>query len=114
MTMVFFENTGLESVECMVNAKGLTSEIVNQGATGGVDVTYGVNMALSLEPRPNIPSNPEAGHQVAMDLEGKFVVEVNGVLVPHYFDAVNLPEYFHDGANRGIEITLASPPTPTT
>ena len=108
MTKVFFENVGLESVECMVNAKGLTSKIINRGATGGVDITYDVNMALSLEPQPNIPTNPEAGQQVSMDLEGKFVVEVNGVLIPHYFDATNLPKYFNANSGNAIEITVAA------
>lgn len=39
----------------------------------------------------------KSGEMTPVDMEGQFVVEINGVAVPFIFNAEDLPDYFNDG-----------------
>ena len=39
----------------------------------------------------------KSGEMAPVDMEGQFVVEINGVAVPFIFNAEDLPDYFNDG-----------------
>ena len=65
---------------------------------------------------PRLTLEVEGGHSTTkpVDLDGQFVVEIDGVIVPYYFSAENLSKFFDEENTHGYGIMFDTeiPPQP--
>lgn len=73
------------------------------GPTDGVEVISETEASVCLSPVKAVESTLESPQSKCIKLEGCFAVEINGVMVPHYFKAEDLPRYFNASNEHGVQ-----------
>lgn len=106
MDILFVKNPS-GSVSNGLEVKHPTGALSNTGPEGSVVVTD-KRTSVCLSPQKNIPigaSNPSTEPIV---MEGDFVIEVDGVVLPFYFKEDQLPNFFNEQNTQGYGIVVTS------
>lgn len=101
MSKIFIQNPTGENVAVRITG-GEGSSLNNHGPEGAV-VTENGYLAMCLSPEVILPE-PLVNTTQAVNLEGKFVVKIDGEFVPYLFSAEDLKTYFDANNTNGTNV----------
>lgn len=108
MKSLFILNPTNNSTSVSIQS-GDTSILTNAGPDGAVNVNGG-NVTMCYAPKVDIPQEPTSGGDIEVD--GLFMVQVNGNVIPFYFTPEQLGEYFNKENSYGAGIAFVVPTAP--
>lgn len=112
MTKLFVLNTSPKNAGINING-GETLNLVNEGLDGAVSTVDNngvLTTSMCLAPFTDVSIPPSTGGEI--ELDGVFVVQVDGAVIPHYFTAEQLAEYFDKANTNGAGIAFVTATAP--
>lgn len=101
---LFIKNKTNETIPAIL-VTNPTADLQNLGPNPAVVVYWDKAMAMAVAPDTVTPE-PGVKNEVVSSMEGVFVVEVNGVIMPHTFTEKTLPRFFNQEDLSGTGIVF--------